>query len=437
MTSRPIVFFDLSIGDRDIGRLEMELFTDVVPRTASNFRALCDGVVSQGSSNKALTFKGSCFHRVIPGFMAQGGDITHGDGTGGESIYGRTFKDENFKIKHNQAGLLSMANSGPNTNGSQFFITFKATPHLDGKHVVFGRVVGGEAIMKVLESCAIDRKTDRPRKSIIISDCGEVPQKDTDSGYGEAELVPVLTAHDGRKDAAEARIEEKQGDKLTEFEDTSEVTSTLSSTEKRLMALRMRMSQSRQANKAEVEHEYRRLKDPNYDKRQIKAEKKLKALKKGETSIERATNNDTKVLEQTIAEAEEERGKQEASLEKMARFGAKDAIKGDKLHRQYEKLTEKLPVYSSSPREGSIDEMLYGTKGTAKVSKRGLDRLAEHVEEREEARVKAKKARGSNKASADIDYINDKNASFNRGIKHAFDKYTVEIKQNIERGTAL
>ena len=236
--------------------------------------------MSQGSSNKALTFKGSCFHRVIPGFMAQGGDITHGDGTGGESIYGRTFKDENFKIKHNQAGLLSMANSGPNTNGSQFFITFKATPHLDGKHVVFGRVVGGEAIMKVLESCAIDRKTDRPRKSIIISDCGEVPQEDTDSGYGEAELVPVLTAHDGRKDAAEARIEEKQGDKLTEFEDTSEVTSTLSSTEKRLMALRMRMSQSRQANKAEVEHEYRRLKDPNYDKRQIKAEKKLKALKK-------------------------------------------------------------------------------------------------------------------------------------------------------------
>ena len=440
MASKPNVFFDLSIGGRNIGRLEMELFMDVVPRTAENFRALCNGIVSQGSSKKALTYKGSCFHRIIPGFMAQGGDITHADGTGGESIYGHTFKDENFKIKHNQPGLMSMANSGPNTNGSQFFITFKATPHLDGKHVVFGRVTGGEAIMKVLENCAIDKKTDRPRKPIIISDCGEVAKEEIDSGGVGAVQSPVLNADEaseGGSGSAEAEGQKKEYERQGDLEEPIEVNSALSPTEKRLMALRMKMSQSRQANKMEVEHEYRRLKDPTYDRRQIRAENKLKALKKGETPNGRGGHRDVKMLGQTIAEAEAAKEKEEMDSEKIARFGAKDAVKADKLHRQYEKLTDKLPVRSSGDREGEIDEMLYGTRGTARVPKRGLDRLTEHVNEREEARAKNKKARSGHTAGADIDYINDKNASFNKGIKNAFDKYTVEIKQNIERGTAL
>ena len=432
MASRPRVFFDLAIGEREIGRLEMELFWDIVPRTAENFRSLCNGAVaSSGSGKKALTFEGSAFHRIIPGFMAQGGDITRGDGTGGQSIYGRTFKDENFKMKHNQPGLLSMANSGRDTNGSQFFITFKATPHLDGKHTCFGRVVGGEAIMKVLENCAIDKKTDRPKKPVIISGCGEVAEEeeiDID-GVGEEEAAPVA------KKASEKTKAEKEG---KQKEPQGEANSNLSPMAKRLMALRMKMSQSRQANKLEVEHEYRRQKDPNYDKRQMKAENKLKALKKGEVSHVRAGKGgkDAKVLGQTIAEAEVAKEKEEANGDRHARFGAKDAIKGDKLHRQYEILTQKLP--GGGKGEGDdIDEMLYGSKDAARVSKRGLDKLSEHVNEREEARANRKKARGVNAAGADIDYINEKNASFNRGIGQAFDKYTVEIKQNIERGTAL
>ena len=153
MTSNPVVFFDLSIGGRDIGRLEMELFNHVVPRTAENFRALCTG--ERGLSSQAknlLHFKGSCFHRIIAGFMAQGGDFTRGDGRGGEAIYGNKFRDENFRLKHDSPYLLSMANSGPHTNGSQFFITFRAVPHLDGKHVVFGKVTNGFEVMKVLEN---------------------------------------------------------------------------------------------------------------------------------------------------------------------------------------------------------------------------------------------------------------------------------------------
>ena len=135
-----IVYFDMSIGGKAAGRVIFELFSDVTPKCAENFRCLCTGERGRGRSGKNLHFKGSSFHRIIPGFMCQGGDFTKGNGTGGESIYGEKFKDENFKIKHTEPFLLSMANEGPNTNGSRFFITTAETPWLDGKHTVFGRL---------------------------------------------------------------------------------------------------------------------------------------------------------------------------------------------------------------------------------------------------------------------------------------------------------
>ena len=165
-------FFDIEIGGEDAGRITFGLYGNTVPKTVANFSSLCTGEKGVGKSGKPLHFKSSVFHRIIPSFMCQGGDFTNGNGTGGESIYGEKFEDENFKIKHTEEGLLSMANAGPGTNGSQFFITTTTTPHLDGKHVVFGKVIDGYDIVKKME--AVGSSSGETSKQVIIKDCGKL-----------------------------------------------------------------------------------------------------------------------------------------------------------------------------------------------------------------------------------------------------------------------
>ena len=170
--SNPKVFFDITIGGEQTGRIEFELFADVVPKTAENFRALCTGEKGEGQSGKPLHFKGSGFHRIIPNFMCQGGDFTNANGTGGESIYGSKFADENFDLKHEGEGILSMANAGPNTNGSQFFICTVQTDWLNGKHVVFGKVTGGMDVVRKME--AVGSQGGATSAPVVIADCGEL-----------------------------------------------------------------------------------------------------------------------------------------------------------------------------------------------------------------------------------------------------------------------
>ncbi|KAJ3299464.1 peptidyl-prolyl cis-trans isomerase cpr6 [Borealophlyctis nickersoniae] len=191
--ANPRTYFDITIGGQPAGCIVFELFKDIVPRTAENFRALCTGELTS-KAGVPLRYKGSMFHRVIKSFMIQGGDFTKGNGTGGESIYGEKFEDENFELKHETPGLLSMANAGPNTNGSQFFITTVPTPHLDGKHVVFGKVLKGMNVVRRIER--LPTTSDKPHEDVVIADCGELAE-------GADDGVPVAADGDAYEDYPE------------------------------------------------------------------------------------------------------------------------------------------------------------------------------------------------------------------------------------------
>ncbi|OQE31507.1 hypothetical protein PENSTE_c001G03992 [Penicillium steckii] len=171
-SSNPVVFFDIALAGEPLGRVKMELFANVTPKTAENFRQFCTGE-SKNPKGQPQGYKGCKFHRVIKDFMIQGGDFINGDGTGSCTIYGTPkFADENFSLKHDRPGLLSMANSGPNTNGCQFFITTVPTPFLNNKHVVFGQVIDGMDVVRMVEHTRTYR--DKPNQDVSIVQCGEM-----------------------------------------------------------------------------------------------------------------------------------------------------------------------------------------------------------------------------------------------------------------------
>ena len=266
-------FLSIAQGAEPIGKLELELYDDVVPKTVQNF-------VSHMRNNK---YTGTKFHRIIRNFMAQGGDFENGDGTGGSSIYGKTFPDENFRLGHSQRGVLAMANAGKDTNGSQFYITFRATSHLDQKHVVFGQVVGGMDVLARMEKTPTGAR-DVPKKAITIIDCGVVTDRDgNDETTSEAAAAAAAGTsksnndNDGNEIDLDDDGDDKGADEAPE-EPPNDPSIKPGSLKDRMRKLKMKMNQARQLNRKEVLREGERL--GSEEGRQREKQRQLKKDKK-------------------------------------------------------------------------------------------------------------------------------------------------------------
>mmetsp|Transcript_37928 Transcript_37928/g.49938 ORF Transcript_37928/g.49938 Transcript_37928/m.49938 type:complete len:458 (+) Transcript_37928:491-1864(+) len=451
--TNPKVFMEIQIGNRNAGRVEFELFADFTPRTAENFRALCTG--ERGSSpvsGARLHYKGCTFHRIIRGFMAQGGDFTNHDGTGGESIYGERFPDENFMRLHSEGGLLSMANAGPDTNGSQFFITFKSTPHLDDRHVVFGKVTSGMDVVRMMEMVATDM-SDKPRMPVIISECGEIGEVVKEASVSEKAMLKYQQQQQqqqqqkgkpppenqqegkGRPQSEDQAKEDQEGEEEEEEEGISEeALNAMSDKQRRLFQLRMKMNKSRKMNKKEVEEEHRRLTDPNYKKKE-RAKERQKAKQQWEEELkEKGLDKSQACLLQTAEQAQGHYKAKKKKDKKKAAFGW-DVFNQDSLNKAYKNRLQHLPKTAPGSTD-TAENPLDLDADSSRPSEDALERMATELRLRDEKRKKFSRRRREYEG-ADVDYINDRNKHFNKKIKRAFDKYTVEIRQNLERGTAL
>lgn len=266
--SLPRCFFDITINGTPVGRVVFELFVDVCPLTCENFRCLCTGEKGEGRTTfKPLHYKGTPIHRIVKGFIIQGGDFSEGNGTGGESIYGGTFKDEHFQLKHDLPFLLSMANKGPNTNGSQFFLTTKPAPHLDGVHVVFGHTVAGMEYVTAIENQKVD-VNHRPYADVRIHNCGEL----------------VLMKRG--KVVGSKRVKEEESSGVSSSEDTSAESSSETSSEEE----RRRKRRERKRHKRRKERKAGKTRKNGADSTSKGSKKRAKQRKKRKTEVESSSS---------------------------------------------------------------------------------------------------------------------------------------------------
>jgi len=487
----PRVFFDLTRDGRPLGRLVMELFADTTPLTAENFRCLCTGEKGVGAaSRKPLHYKGTTFHRVIKGFMMQGGDFERGDGTGGESIYGRTFRDENFIRKHLGAGMLSLANAGPHTNGSQFFITFGSTPHLNGKHVVFGKVIEGLDIVKQVELSRTNAQ-DKPVQPIVIANCGQIndeakaqaakataagaaakkaePDSDdeahelpapraaaaaaagTSSGAAAEPAQPQFPVSKGTPTAAQTAVAAAAEEEKKLKAALAALPADMDPRQRKLAELKLKMSGARRANAAGVAEEVRKV-QASQSAREAAAEGKkgpsanaeFRARRQAWESEQEAAGQDPALayLHETAESAEgRAAGAKQKRAHAQASFGW-DVFNQDAQYNAYEKRLAHVPQIASAGQSAAaaaapgdaLNALDYARSG--KPSAEGVERMVRELEDTAKRREKFSRRRAFNEEE-DVSYINERNRVFNKKANRAYEAYTVEIKQNIERGTAL
>eukprot|EP00954_Amorphochlora_amoebiformis_P005150 405462-Amorphochlora_amoeboformis.AAC.1 len=359
-SQRPKVFFDINIGGKPAGRMVFELFKDSCPKTCENFRCLCTGEKGYGvTTRKKLHFKNTIFHRVIKGFMAQGGDFSKSDGTGGESIYGGTFRDENFLNRHFGPGMLSMANCGPNTNGSQFFITFRSTPHLNDKHVVFGRLVENLELLRRIEQAKTDSR-DRPVVDITIAECGMLTEEAAPAPKeaNEEEIDLGIDSDDdddddeeSKKAAASSSSTRKPSDggksKDEEDEDLEAIAAKMkgmSARQRKMFELKLKLNQSRKVNRRQAAEEKKRFTGGEKGKSSAKNLERWKEYEKKRKELEEAglDPDDYRFLNDTATShiiAEEKRKKKEKN---KAPFGW-NVFNQDALYKGFEKRLVHVP----------------------------------------------------------------------------------------------
>jgi len=479
---RQVVFLDIEVADEYCGRIVIELFNDVCPRTAANFYYLCTGEKGKCKSDasKALCYAGTKFHRIIKGFMVQGGDIHHKGGIGGESIYGEQFDDENFKVKHDRPGLVSMANAGPNTNKSQFFITCGPTPHLDSKHVVFGEVRSGMEIINKIQNLPVKPyKTNqhRPKFPVTVSECGDlrmwqkieaqifedglVPDAE-DAGKGddalsEQQLLDSLFADiDGKTTPRTVEPENVEKDSVPESKEEIAVETgadgkvangavddganpDLSDPMKRkLWELRLKRNEARKLNRRACKEEHGALSKTHYEiSREHRQEYEHKKKRKREEMVTTHRDPNRSFLYESAEYAQNVR---ERKRRKTAPFGW-NIFNDDSLYRAYHKRTAKLAANSGMVKDtkqlANVNALDYAQREDHdEVTEENIDGMVKELKE-QIAKRKSFQRRRTYYEDADVSYINKRNQVFNKKVERAYGKYTAQIRANLERGTAL
>jgi len=436
-------YLTIQAGNAQPERLDLVLYSDSVPKTVQNF---CHYLQEQTTGKG---YRNSSFHRIIKGFMAQGGDFLNSDGTGSTSIYGKTFADENFLHQHNRAGVLSMANSGRNTNGSQFFITFQPTPQLDGKHVVFGHVdlstAESRATLERLEAARTGRE-DKPLNSVRIVDCG-VMESDKEEGEKEIESKVNEETSTNINEAVPEEEEDTNELELPESEDEEPPKTKAEAIKRRMRKLKLKMNQARQLNNKEVLKEGERLSSMEgaaaVRKRQMIKDKKMnqadwKAKNSKAMGVAAAHCIDAKHLVQQ-ADSSLKAAYKKNEKAKSNRFEMQDYYNSEGQHRNYERNIRSLshaavPLNDSHNSAATFDPIMNAADEAR--DRQGARNLANEMKRRVEKQVKKKRERMEFEET-DVTYINKRNKRFNQKISRNFDKHTAEIRQNLERGTAL